>query len=281
MPRVYRVRRIGRRVFLADLGRGTAAAAVFGVGLVACSGDDPDARPASTTTAVTQPPTATAEATAAATAAASSTPTGTASAPASGALPGGWARVALGGVSAYVLLRAGEAAVVDTGVAGSAGEIEAGLTALGAGWDAVGHVIVTHSHRDHQGSLADVLAAAADATAYAGAGDLAAITSPRALVAVADGGRVFDLEIIETPGHTPGHISVLDSAAGLLVAGDALNGAAGDVAGPNARFSSDHAAAIRSVTKLAGFEFAAAVFGHGDPVIGGASARVAALAATL
>jgi glyoxylase-like metal-dependent hydrolase (beta-lactamase superfamily II) len=192
-----------------------------------------------------------------------------------------WERVDLGFVSAYVLVRGGEAAVVDTGVAGSAGEIEAGLIALGAGWDAVGHVIVTHSHPDHQGGLSAVLAAATAATAYAGRGDIAAITSPRALVAVGDGDRIFDLEIIETPGHTPGHVSVLDTLASVLVAGDAINGADGGVAGPNPRFTPDMATAIASARKLGTFRYDAVVFGHGDPVIGDASTRVAALAATL
>lgn len=272
-----RVRRIGRRVFLAGLGRGTVAAAVFSVGFVACGGDDEAATPVATATATG----AAAEPTASATVAASPAGSAATAGPAAGQLPAEWRRVLLGNVSAYVLVRGGEAAVVDTGVAGSADEIAAGLSALGAGWESVGHVIVTHSHPDHQGSLAEVLAAAADATAYAGAGDIPAITSPRALVAVGDGDRVFDLEIIESPGHTPGHISVLDSLAGVLVAGDALNGEGGGVAGPNARFTPDMAAAIASAVKLGTYEYDSVVFGHGDPVVGDASRQVAALAATL
>lgn len=272
-----RVRRVGRRIFLADLGRGTVAAAVFGVGLVACGSDDevtatPAASAAGSGDAAT--PTVTAPA-----AAATEAPTPAAAT--DGQLPAEWRRVLLGSVSAYVLVRDGEAAVVDTGVSGSADEIEAGLTALGAGWAAVGHVIVTHSHPDHQGSLPAVLAAAPEAAAYAGRGDIPAITSPRALVAVGDGDRVFDLEIIETPGHTPGHIAVLDGAAGVLVAGDALNGGGDGVSGPNARFTPDMAAAIDSAIKLGTYEYDAIVFGHGDPVIGEASRQVAALAATL
>ena len=74
-------------------------------------------------------------------------------------------------VSAYVLARGGEAAVVDTGTAGSEGDIAAALERIGLGWDAVGHVIVTHLHGDHAGGLAAVLGAAPDATGYAGQED--------------------------------------------------------------------------------------------------------------
>jgi glyoxylase-like metal-dependent hydrolase (beta-lactamase superfamily II) len=184
-------------------------------------------------------------------------------------------------VSAYIVVRDGEAAVVDTGVQNSEPDIEAGLASLGLNWDAVGHVILTHRHGDHQGSLPAVLTSAAGATAYAGAGDLAEIASPRPLVSVGDGDRVFDLEIIETPGHTPGHISVLAPDAGLLIAGDALNGDNGGVIGANPQFSDDMAVANNSVKKLAGFRFDTVVFGHGEPVRGNAATLVSELAASL
>jgi glyoxylase-like metal-dependent hydrolase (beta-lactamase superfamily II) len=188
--------------------------------------------------------------------------------------------VNLGFVSAYIVVRAGEAAVVDTGVEGSESAIESGLTALDVDWGAVGHVIITHRHGDHQGSLPGVLEAATGATAYAGAGDVAAITSPRPLVSVGDGDRIFDLEIVETPGHTPGHISVLSPDASLLIAGDALNGLGGGVIGANPQFTDDMALANLSVQKLAGFRYDTVVFGHGEPVEGNASSLVADLAAS-
>jgi glyoxylase-like metal-dependent hydrolase (beta-lactamase superfamily II) len=92
---------------------------------------------------------------------------------------------------------------------------------------------------------------------------------------------IGDLEIIESPGHTSGHICVLDPASGILVAGDALNGEGGGVAGPNPGFSDDIDLANASVAKLAGFDYEIALFGHGEPVLEGASTAVADLAATL
>jgi len=192
-----------------------------------------------------------------------------------------WERIDLGFVSAYVLVRRGEATVVDTGVAGSADDIEAVVGDLGVGWSNVAHVVLTHLHPDHIGSLSEVMDRASDAMGYAGEADIAGISAPRPLTAVGDGDQVMGLEIIETPGHTAGHISVFDQAGGLLIAGDSLNQDSGGIRGANAQFSSDLVAAAESVRKMAGLRFDTVVFGHGEPVIGGADARVAALASVL
>lgn len=274
------VRAVGRRIFLTDLGRGTLFVAGFGL-LAACGGDDDDAATASSTTTSTSTPTGSPASSPVATSTPSAvaTSTGDGSGSASGAVA--WERANLGFVSAYVLVRDGEAALIDTGTPGSEGTIEATLEAAGAGWSDLGHVIVTHSHGDHQGSLTAVLNAAPEAAAYAGAADIPAISSPRSLLTVGDGDRVFGLDVIETPGHTPGHISLLDPVGGLLVAGDALNGADGGVIGPNEQFSSNHEIALASVGTLAGFEYETVVFGHGEPVVANASTLVAELAATL
>ncbi len=251
-----------RRTLLADLGKGTMAALV-----VAACGPEPSATTASFGTPA---PTAGIS--------------GSETSPSTGEPSTGaeliWERIPLGFVSAYILTRGGEAAVVDTGVSGSSNAIEAALVAMGFDWGAVGHVIATHKHPDHIGSLEAVLNAAEGATGYAGTDDIPAIRSPRPLAAVADGDSVFGLTIVGSPGHTPGHVSVLDPGR-LLVAGDALNGEGGGVVGPNPRFSEDMELANASVKRLAEFEYEVVLFGHGEPVTTGASARVAELAAGL
>ncbi len=92
---------------------------------------------------------------------------------------------------------------------------------------------------------------------------------------------MFGLQIIATPGHTAGHIAVLDPDGGFLVAGDALTADANGVAGPNEDFSADIAQAHDSVRKLAELRFADALVGHGEPIEGDADTQVAALAASL
>jgi len=260
-----------RRLFLSDLGRGAVALAV--VWVAGCGPAGSGASGSANSQASDGPPTASGRASSTPPAA-SADPT----APASGAPGDGfaWERVNLGFVSAYILARGGEAAVVDTGTAGSEGDIAAALETIGLGWDSVGHVIVTHKHGDHMGSLGAILEATPDATAYAGSEDIPAMGSARQLTAVADGDHVFGLRIIATPGHTPGSISVLDEAGGILVAGDALGTSAGAVQGSNPQFTEDMDAAVASVAKLGAFEFETLLVGHGDPIVGGASDLVAA-----
>jgi len=259
--------RINRRLFLTRLGKGAIAMAIMG----AC---EPDT--ASSTTATSAPPDTVPSTTVATTTTAVTTAT---TSPA--ATIAEYLRVDLGFVSAYIVVRGAEVAVVDTGVAGSENAIEAALATADMGWDSVAHVILTHHHPDHVGSMPAVLTAAPGATAYVGEADLDSVSGPRELVAVRDGDDVFGLSVIGTPGHTAGHISLWDPAASVLIAGDALNGADGGVAGPNPQFSENHEEALVTVGKMAGFEYEALYFGHGEPVLEGASALVADLADSL
>ena len=261
---------ITRRAFIRTIGKGSAAVAL--VGISACSTDEPASTTLSesvTTTTVAPPTTA-------------GTPTTTAPAegqPTTPAPDAKWARVNLGFVSAYVLVRGGEAALIDTGTSGSASQVESTLGGLGLGWGDLSTVLLTHHHGDHTGSLPDIMEAAPDAVAYAGAEDIPNITSPRPITAVADGDTVFGLQIVATPGHTAGHISILDPQGSVLVAGDALIGDAGGVAGPSAQFTADMATANESVVTLGSLRYEVIYFGHGEPVTSGGSTRVAELAA--
>ena len=190
-------------------------------------------------------------------------------------------RVNLGFVNAYVLIRGKETAVVDTGTPNNATKIADVVRTAGLGWDAVHHMILTHYHPDHIGSVGEVLEAAAKATAYAGAADIPQIKSPRPIKAVSDNDEVFGLRVIATPGHTPGHVCVFDPAGSLLILGDAMNNMDNKLAGPNPQYTADMAQAHQSVKKLAKLTFQRAVFGHGEPIDKGASQSIAKLAGTL
>jgi glyoxylase-like metal-dependent hydrolase (beta-lactamase superfamily II) len=190
-------------------------------------------------------------------------------------------RVNLGAVNAYVLIRGKEAAIVDTGTPNNAAKIADVVRTAGLGWDAVHHVILTHYHPDHIGSVGEVLAAAAKAAAYAGAADIAQIKSPRPLKTVGDNDEVFGLRVIATPGHTPGHVCVFDPAGSLLILGDAMSNIGNTLGGPNPQYTVDMTQAHQSVKKLAKLTFQRAVFGHGDPIDKGASQAIAKLAGTL
>ena len=90
---------------------------------------------------------------------------------------------------------------------------------------------------------------APDATGYAGAEDIPSITSPRPINPVGDGETVFGLQVVMTPGHTPGSISVYDAANGIVVAGDALIVEGGRPKITRATFTEDMDEARRAVAK--------------------------------
>jgi glyoxylase-like metal-dependent hydrolase (beta-lactamase superfamily II) len=242
---------LSRRLFLCELGKGAVAAVVLGAG-AACAGEDREDTSIDPNRV--------------------------------GAEDGDelvWQRAALGSVSAYVLARGRQAAIVDTGLKGSEAEIGDAVKAAGLEWADVRHVIVTHKHPDHAGSLAAVLAAASNATVSAGEADIGTIQSPRPIEAVADGAEIFGLQIVATPGHTPGHISVFDAGAHVLVTGDAVNGSGADVAGPNPQYTEDMAKANESAKKLAALDVDTILFGHGDPIKSGGRQALEKLAKTL
>lgn len=190
-------------------------------------------------------------------------------------------QVNLGFVNAYVLVRGKQAAVVDTGTAGNASKIAGVVRTAGLNWDAVQHVILTHYHPDHIGSIGEVLNAAGKATAHAGTADISQIKSPRPLKALNDNDEVFGLRMIATPGHTPGHICVFDPAGSYLVLGDAMNNISNKLSGPNPQYTADMNQAHQSVKKLAKLNFQRALFGHGEPIDKGASQAIAKIAGTL
>jgi glyoxylase-like metal-dependent hydrolase (beta-lactamase superfamily II) len=186
-----------------------------------------------------------------------------------------------GFVSAYVMVRGNEAVLVDTGVAGSAAAIGEVVQHAGLGWDAVQHVILTHYHSDHAGSVGDVLGLASQAAVYAGGADIPRINAPREIAPVVDGQEVFGLQIIATPGHTPGHISVFDPIGSTLVTGDAVVNFGGRLASSPPQFTADVAQAAESVRKMAGLSFERLLFMHGEPIESGGSTELAKLAASL
>ena len=255
---IWSERRVGRRWLLVQTGRGAVGIAVLGVAACSDSGQ---------TTTEDPPPAEDTE---------STEPTESGSTETAGAMS--WERVDLDFVSAYVLVRGNEAAVVDTGVGGSADAIGQVLDSAGPGWAGVRHVVLTHKHPDHAGSISDVLDEATGATGYVGQADMSEVDAD--LRALSDGDEVFGLQIVGTPGHTVGHISIFDQDTGVLVAGDSLTNE-GQLAGSNPQFTEDEAAAAASVRKMAGLAPATILVGHGDPVTDGAADALQQLASSL
>lgn len=269
-PQVFlpRAPRRSRRAFLGEVGAGAIAMAVFTpTVLAACSSSD-IADSVAVSTSVPVEPTASSDGA-----------TVDPDASAASAEPLVWARASLGFVSAYVLARGNSAAIVDTGVAGSAATIGASLATLGLNYSNVEHVILTHHHQDHAGSIDEVLAEAVNATAWVGEADLSELGG-RSLSTVVGGEDVFGFEMISTPGHTAGHMAVIDHDAGLLVAGDAVFTDGGGVTEGPAQFFADIPESRESIKMLAALSFNTLLVGHGDPIESGADTAMADLAAS-
>jgi glyoxylase-like metal-dependent hydrolase (beta-lactamase superfamily II) len=145
-------------------------------------------------------------------------------------------------VNAFLVEEEDGLTLVDTALPGSAKAIRAAALQLGR---PIVRIALTHAHGDHVGSLdalADALPGVEVSISERDARLLAknkttdpgeppeakmrgsypgARTSPTRTLAPGD--RVGSLEVVASPGHTPGHVSFLDTRDRTLIAGDAFS----------------------------------------------------------
>jgi glyoxylase-like metal-dependent hydrolase (beta-lactamase superfamily II) len=68
----------------------------------------------------------------------------------------------------FLVAHSGGVVLVDAGMQTGAQPVEEALTGMGAGWDAVSDIVVTHAHPDHVGGLPAVVSRAPSAAVWAG-----------------------------------------------------------------------------------------------------------------
>ncbi|MFC6725880.1 MBL fold metallo-hydrolase, partial [Halobium palmae] len=78
--------------------------------------------------------------------------------------------------------------------------------------------------------------------------------------------RAGPMRVVDTPGHTPGHVSLFFPDENLLLAGDALTCEGGSLEPPKPHFTPDWEEARTSVRKLANFDVDRVVCFHGGVV---------------
>lgn len=71
------------------------------------------------------------------------------------------------------------------------------------------------------------------------------------------------IEVVHTPGHTPGHIALFLRESHIMVCGDAANIHDGQLTGPNPAHTYDMALGLQSFDKIKAFDMYGAVAYHG------------------
>lgn len=158
--------------------------------------------------------------------------------------------------------------VVDVGPPGTIAAIEPALGRIGVGWPEVTDIVLTHAHFDHVGGLAEAFINAPHATLWAGARDVPAIhlEGDPALRPLFDGDRVRDLVVVETPGHTIGHISLLNEELSTMLVGDLVGSVEGSLSLGPAAFTADPVRARVSLERTADMGIDRLLFSHGAEV---------------
>ncbi|MFD1954974.1 MBL fold metallo-hydrolase [Paenibacillus thailandensis] len=86
------------------------------------------------------------------------------------------------------------------------------------------------------------------------------------------------IAVVDTPGHTPGHISLYHEPSRTLIAGDALTVRDGELCGPDPETTLDRKLAAESLRQLSAYPIDAVVCYHGGLYKGDANRRIAELA---
>jgi len=193
----------------------------------------------------------------------------------------------------YLIVDPDGLTLIDTGLAGSHKKILKYIAGLGRAQADLQRIVITHADGDHVGSLA-ALKQAAGARCYASRVEAEAIAAGRqsralktrgvqkllfgliaplfkARPAVVDEVLAADqtlpvlggLRVIETPGHTPGHISLFAPAAGILFAGDSMVSSGGALRESRGMNTWDERLAIESVRRQAALGARIVCVGHG------------------
>ena len=221
--------------------------------------------------------------------------------------------IGMGYVNAFLITGDDGLTLVDSGLPRKKDSILSAVAGAGRQPADLKHILITHHHIDHMGSLGDLMEATGaksyvhplDSPIVRGdrpqpgpnpasllgkfAGPLLARFGPAPTTApvdveVADGEELAiagGIRALHTPGHTPGHLAfLLARDGGLLFAGDAAANVI-RLGMPIGMFTADREQAKESVRKLAALEFEVACFGHGRVLKGKANLKFRRLAEKL
>jgi glyoxylase-like metal-dependent hydrolase (beta-lactamase superfamily II) len=183
----------------------------------------------------------------------------------------------------------GQVTLVDMGVAKSGPRVMAALASIGSGPSDVTRLMLTHAHADHAGGAAYVAGQTgqqfgihADDAEFARAGrnpprdprfrlGRLMTRTDKGFDAVAVGETFTDgqvvpfaggIEVVHTPGHSPGHAAYLHRDSGVLVTGDSIFNVLG-LRWSIKSFCTDFRMSQQTAVRLAELDYSTAAFTHG------------------
>lgn len=196
-------------------------------------------------------------------------------------------------VNSYLLRNEdGSLALVDTGVKGAPKRIVAAIEEIGASARDVTTILLTHAHADHVGGARRMSVAAGRGTTVHEAdaefvrnGTGAPLDSatplgrllkrspgsdPAPVERTLTDGELLPiaggLRVLHTPGHSPGHVSLLHPGSGTLITGDAIWNMWSRRTWPTLTFCTDGAMTQQTAHRLAQAEYTTAAFTHGPHI---------------
>src|SRR3954447_4643909 len=196
----------------------------------------------------------------------------------------------------------GSLTLVDTGLKRADKKVLAALAELGKAPEDVQRIVLTHAHQDHAGGLAALQSATGGPVpAHARAAVYLQRGKPPQLDATRLSGRIMNrarggfgkvevgetfqdgellpigggLRVVHTPGHSPGHVSLLHEPSRLLITGDAIFNVRGLRYSP-ALFCTDIPLSRQTADRLGELEYDVVAFTHGEHITSGAREAVRA-----
>jgi glyoxylase-like metal-dependent hydrolase (beta-lactamase superfamily II) len=163
-----------------------------------------------------------------------------------------------------------EPVLIDTGMSFRGRAVLRELEAMGVQPDSIKHILVTHHDLDHVGSLvmlqqltgADIWASETDIPYITGEkprygfkktlGRIMPVKKPESMQAFFDGQTIAGVQVISTPGHTPGHVCFLYD--GVLFAGDLVENRKEAVIPYPAPWTVDFPALLDSIKRAEGYD---------------------------